>query len=265
MRGPGTDRDGEAAGDDGTDVWTEGETTGTAGRTAGRVPTLLALGALVLVVGLVLLGVGWAHGRQADRRVAQDRDDAVNVASQVLVNAYSFDHRDVDGAFERLRADTTGEFRAQQDQYHEDVKKQVVEQKAVTRATVGNAAVEEFDHDAGTAKVLFVFTAQSEREKLPSVTARQAAVVGLQREDDRWKVATLTPVGVIVPVGESSGAVTGDAGQPAAPKPSAAPTSAAPKPDAPKSSAPAAAPKSSAPKPATPATTAPGSSARPTR
>ena len=173
---------------------------------ASRRWLLPVVSALILVAGLVVLGLGVAHSRGVER-TARDRDAAVDVASQVLINAYSFDYRDVDSALDTLREASTGEFLDQQQQWSTEVKDRVVEQKAVTSATIGNAAVEEFDDDAGTAKVLFVFTARSERAELPPVTGRQAAVVHVTRIDDSWKVSQIVPVGVVVPVGESSASV----------------------------------------------------------
>ena len=167
---------------------------------------LPVVAALVLVAGLVVLTLGVLHSRDAET-TARQRDAAVDAASQVLVNAYSFDYRDVDSAMDALREASTGEFLDQQQQWSTEVKDRVEQQKAVTSATIGNAAVEEFDADAGTAKVLFVFTARSERAELPPVTGRQAAVVHVVRIDDSWKVSQIVPVGVVVPVGESSASV----------------------------------------------------------
>ena len=169
---------------------------------------LPVVAALVLVAGLVVLTLGVLHSRDAET-TARQRDAAVDAASQVLVNAYSFDYRDVDSAMDALREASTGEFLDQQQQWSTEVKDRVEQQKAVTSATIGNAAVEEFDADAGTAKVLFVFTARSERAELPPVTGRQAAVVHVVRIDDSWKVSQIVPVGVVVPVGESSASVRG--------------------------------------------------------
>ena len=195
---------------------------------------------MVLVAGAIVFVVGLVRHHEAET-LADHREEAIGVASQVLVNAYSFDHENVQKSLDALKQDSTGDFLQQQDQWGPDVRKRVEDQKAVTKATVNNAAVEDFDDDGGTARVLFVFTAQSEREKLPSVTGRQAAVVDLQRVDDAWKVSGVTPVGVIVPVGDSSASVQGLGGAAGGGGGSAAPSSAAKTP-APSSKAPASSP-----------------------
>lgn len=172
-------------------------------------PWLAVVAVVVLVVGLAVLGVfGW---RYAEARSAQEtatqRDQVADVASQVIINAFSFDHRNVDSSLEQLAASSTGDFLTEQEQWAEDVRTRVVEQKAVTTATVGNTAVEELDTDAGNAAVLVVFTAHSEREGQEDITGRQAMRVDLTRVDGAWKANAVNQVGVTVPVGSSSQSV----------------------------------------------------------
>lgn len=176
----------------------------------GGVPRWLAIvAAVVLVVGLVLLAVFGTRYWQArsDQELANQRDTVSDVASQVIINAFSFDHRNVDQSLEQLAAASTGAFLDEQKQWSEDVRKRVVEQKAVTNATVSNTAVEKLDLDAGEAAVLVVFTAHSEREGEEPITGRQAMRVDLNRVDDQWKASAVNQVGVTVPVGQSSESV----------------------------------------------------------
>lgn len=170
---------------------------------------LAAVAVIVLVAGLAVLGVfGW---RYADARSAQniatERDQVADVASQVIINAFSFDHQNVDSSLDDLAAASTGDFLNEQEQWAEDVRSRVVEQKAVTTATVGHTAVEELDTDAGEAAVLVVFTAHSEREGEEDITGRQAMRVDLTRVDGEWKANAVNQVGVTVPVGQSSQSV----------------------------------------------------------
>lgn len=164
---------------------------------------------VVLVAGLAVLGIfGWRYveARQA-HAIASERETVSEVASQVVINAFSFNHEDVDSSLELLAEVSTGEFLAEQEQWSVDVRERVVEQKAVTTATVSHTAVEELDRDAGTAAALVVFTAHSERAGEPDITGRQAMRVDLVREDEAWKASSVTQVGVTVPVGESSRSV----------------------------------------------------------
>ena len=177
---------------------------------ARHVPKWLAvLAVVVLVAGLStlgLFGVRYVQARSA-QDVATQRDEVADVAAQVIINAFSFDYRDVDSSLDQLASASTGDFLTEQEQWGEDVRNRVVEQKAVTTATVSNTAVEELDLEAGEAAVLVVFTAHSEREGQEDITGRQAMRVDLTRVDDQWKANAVNQVGVTVPVGTSSRSV----------------------------------------------------------
>ena len=180
------------------------------GAGGSSVPRWLAVVAVVvLVVGLAVLGVfGWRYAEaRSAQNIATERDQVADVASQVIINAFSFDHQNVDASLEELASASTGDFLAEQEQWAEDVRTRVVEQKAVTTATVGHTAVEELDSDAGEAAVLVVFTAHSEREGQEDITGRQAMRVDLTSVDGQWKANAVNQVGVTVPVGQSSQSV----------------------------------------------------------
>ena len=186
------------------------ESDGGAGRPAGGAPRWLAVvSAVVLVVGLALLGVfGVLYVRAwQEQEVATERETVSEVATQVIINAFSFDHRNVDSSLEQLAAASTGDFLTEQEQWAQDVRSRVIEQKAVTTATVSHTAVEILDTDAGDAAVLVVFTAHSEREGQEDITGRQAMRVDLTRDGDQWKADAVNQVGVTVPVGTSSQSV----------------------------------------------------------
>ena len=190
---------------------------GGGGRSAGdgveegrAVPTWLAiLSVVVLVSGLAVLGVfGWRYAEaRSAHEVATERETVSEVASQVIINAFSFDYRNVDESLQQLADASTGDFLVEQEQWADDVRTRVVEQKAVTTATVSQSAVEVLDLEAGEAAVLVVFTAHSEREGQDDITGRQAMRVDLTREDGSWKANAVNQVGVTVPVGSSSQSV----------------------------------------------------------
>ncbi|WP_314035312.1 hypothetical protein [Dietzia sp. CH92] len=189
---------------------TNGDTEPAVEGTRGGVPRWLAVVAvIVLVAGLAVLGVGGTRYLQARaaHQVAQDREEVAEAAAQVIINAFSFDHRDVDDSLAQLAEASTGDFLAEQEQWAEDVRTRVLEQKAVTTATVSHTAVKSLDRDAGDAAVLVVFTAHSEREGQDDITGRQAMRVDLTRVDGRWKADAVNQVGVTVPVGQSSRSV----------------------------------------------------------
>ena len=186
------------------------EETGAGADAGGSVPRWLTIVSIVvLVAGLAMLGVFGVRYLQAraDQEVAQEREAVADVAAQVIINAFSFDHRSVDDSLEQLAASSTGDFLAEQEQWAGDVRTRVTEQKAVTTATVSHTAVEELDREAGDAAVLVVFTAHSEREGQEDITGRQAMRVDLTLEDGQWKADAVNQVGVTVPVGQSSQSV----------------------------------------------------------
>lgn len=198
---------GEDAGadrEDGGDASTAG---GEGAKKRGGVPAWVAvLSVVILVIGVagaVWQAIGYFQDR-SDKNAAALRDEVIDVASQVVVNSLSFSADTIDEDQERLREGSTGEFLAQQDEYAEQIKQTVVDQGATTSAQISNSALSDIDEDTGTATVLLVYTAQSEREELPPVSGRQAARVELIREGDQWKVAELVAIGAQVPVGESS-------------------------------------------------------------
>jgi Mce-associated membrane protein len=190
--------------EDGGDASSAG---GEGAKKRGGVPAWVAvLSVVILVIGVagaVWQAIGYFQDR-SDKNAAALRDEVIDVASQVVVNSLSFSADTIDEDQERLREGSTGEFLAQQDEYAEQIKQTVVDQGATTSAQISNSALSDIDEDTGTATVLLVYTAQSEREELPPVSGRQAARVELIREGDQWKVAELVAIGAQVPVGESS-------------------------------------------------------------
>lgn len=187
----------------------ESSTTADSGSDGGgRVLTLVSI--IVLVAGLALLGVfgvRYVIDRSAVNTVVSEREAATVVASEVVENVFGFHYEDVDASLTRLEEMSTGNFLTEQREFSEAVKERVEEQQAVVTATISNTAVSELDVDEGTASVLVVFTATSEREGEEDIVRRQSSVVELLWEDDRWKAAEVMQVGVSVPVGASSESV----------------------------------------------------------
>lgn len=183
---------------------------GATSRAGGNVPAWLVIVAVVvLVAGLAVLTYSVVRyvNESSGQEIAQERDAVSEAARTVVENAFSFDHRNVDDSLAMLAESSTGEFLIEQEQWAEDVRTRVLEQKAVTTATVSNVAVESLDLEAGDAAALVVFTANSEREGQEDITGRQAMRVDLTLEDGRWKADAVNQVGVTVPVGQSSQSV----------------------------------------------------------
>lgn len=215
------------------------------GKRKGAPAWLAVASVVILVAGLAAViwqGTEYYHARQ-DQKLSESRDEVLDVASQVVINSMSFSKDTVDDDMARLREDSTGAFLSQQDEYADQIKQTITDQGATTRAEVSNSAVSAIDLDLGTATVVMVYTATSERKDLPGVSGRQAARVELQREDDRWKVSDLVPVGSQVPVGDSSQSVQDLGGA----DPSATPSSGAAAPSSSASPSGSAKPTSSAP------------------
>ena len=145
--------------------------------------TFTVVAALVLVIGLVILAVfGVRYLRERD---SVARESANVTASEVVQTVFSFHYEDVDASLTRLEEISAGNFLTEQRQFSDEVRKRVEEQKAVVTATISNTAVSELNIDDGTAAVIVVFTATSEREGEEDIVRRQSSVVDLMWEDDR--------------------------------------------------------------------------------
>ena len=180
--------------------------------TGGGTRALAIVSVLVLVAGLAVLGVfgvRYLQERSQVNEVVEQREAVTAAASEIVGDVFSFHHEDVDASLAKLEANSTGPFLTEQRQFSDEVRQRVEEQQAVVTATISNTAVSDLDVDEGTASVLVVFTATSEREGEEDITRRQTSVVELVWEDDRWKAAEVNQVGVSVPVGTSSEAVQG--------------------------------------------------------
>lgn len=171
---------------------------------------LLLVSIVILIAGLVILGIFGARyvseGSTVDE-VVDARESATVAASEIVQSVFSFNYEDVDASLTHLEENSTGNFLTEQRQFSDEVRQRVEEQQAVVTATISNTAVTELDVDEGTASVLVVFTANSQREGEEDITRRQSSVVDLVWEDDRWKAAEVNQVGVSVPVGTSSESV----------------------------------------------------------
>lgn len=172
--------------------------------------TFTVVAALVLVIGLVILavfGVRYLRERDSVAEIVEARESANVTASEVVQTVFSFHYEDVDASLTRLEEISAGNFLTEQRQFSDEVRKRVEEQKAVVTATISNTAVSELNIDDGTAAVIVVFTATSEREGEEDIVRRQSSVVDLLWEDDRWKAVEVNQVGASVPVGVSSESV----------------------------------------------------------
>ncbi len=173
-----------------------------------RALTLVSI--IILVAGLAILGVFGARylgERSTADEIVEARESATVAASEIVQTVFSFHYEDVDASLAQLEEASTGNFLAEQRQFSDEVRERVEEQQAVVTATVSNTAVSALDIDEGTASVLVVFTAHSEREGEEDITRRQSSVVELVWEDERWKAAEVSQVGLSVPVGASSESV----------------------------------------------------------
>lgn len=189
-----------------------GPSTTPDGDSRGGTRTLALVSVLVLVAGLAVLGVfgvRYLQDRSQVDEITEQREAVIATASEIVGDVFSFHHEDVDASLEKLEANSTGPFLTEQRQFSDEVRQRVEEQKAVVNATIMNTAVSELDTDEGTASVLVVFTATSEREGEDDITRRQSSVVELVWEDDMWKASEVNQVGVSVPVGASSESVQG--------------------------------------------------------
>lgn len=170
-----------------------------------RIFVAIALLTILAAIVAACIGWRWYSTKQQREDLQAHRAAVIDVSIQVVTAAMSFDHRDPEESFTELKSISTGGFLAEQGEWRDDIVAQVSAQKAVTEATVNNVAVSELS--GGDAKAVVVYTARSRREGKQGITIRQAARVGLEQVDGVWLVNSLLPLGVPVPVGDSSASV----------------------------------------------------------
>jgi len=155
----------------------------------------LQIAAAVALVAALVFGVLWLTTlTSGDRKLAEERDDALVAARQAAISLNTLDFHDVDGGLDRWEQTSTGavleEFRTNRAQYAQFVG----ESKRTTTAAVSDAAVSELNEQAGIARVLVAVDVQVTPEGQAPITTRQRLQLEMTRTDEGWKVSRLAPV-----------------------------------------------------------------------
>lgn len=158
-------------------------------------PSLMTVVGALAAVAVVAAGwAGWswwsaAHSASAHR--ANDRDAVLSAAGDALVALNTVDYRDPDPAFAHWLDVTTGELNKSLSGDKEIQISRATSTKTVATAAVNQAAVQDLDDAAGTARVLVVLDVRLSTNDGPPQASRARLIAGLQRTGSGWKVGTV--------------------------------------------------------------------------
>ncbi|AHI01066.1 hypothetical protein [Kutzneria albida] len=153
-----------------------------------------AAGSALLVTGLCAVVV-LLYQRQAQASALDTaRDSAAEAAKTRLPQLLSYDYHTVDHDLETARAATTGSFSAEFAALASKVVAPAAkDQQIVTKTTVSDSSVISAQPDRVVLLVFLDQVTQSKSEQASRVDGARVRVT-LQRADDQWLVAELTPV-----------------------------------------------------------------------
>lgn len=154
--------------------------------------TVVGVLTAVAVVAAVWAGWSWwsaAHSPSVSR--AGDRDAVLTAAGDALVALNTVDYHDPDPAFAHWLDVTTGQLNKSLSGDKQTQLSRAASSKTVATASVNQAAVEQLDDVAGTARVLVVLDVRLSTNDAPAEPSRARLIAGLQRTDGGWKVGTV--------------------------------------------------------------------------
>ncbi|RJQ69451.1 hypothetical protein D5S17_30130 [Pseudonocardiaceae bacterium YIM PH 21723] len=162
--------------------------------------TVLLVTSIAAVVTFVLAavfgGLWWSASADEDVTFVRDREAALLAGEQGVITLNTMDYRNVDKSLDDWDSVATGYLLDDFKQGRENAKKILAEAKAVSSATVREAAVTELDSRAGKASMLVLIDAVNTTEK--GGTAKGARRIGVQltKVDGVWKLNGTAPVPV---------------------------------------------------------------------
>ncbi len=125
-----------------------------------RSRTALLVASLVLAITAVTAGsygVAWAvTANSQDVSSAAERDEALWVGRQAIINFNTLDHKDTMRGLDLWAASSTGPLHEEVVKGREANAKRIAEAKASTEAEVLDAAITELDMPAGKARMIAV-------------------------------------------------------------------------------------------------------------
>lgn len=138
----------------------------------------------------------WSASGDPDRRQASERDTALAVGQQAVVELNTLDFRDVEKGLDRWRSVAAGtlleELTQNRDQHARDIKTA----KTATTAKLLSAALTTMDGQAGAARLIAAVEVTVAREGERASTQRSRLLAELVRTAEGWRVGKLQTLGV---------------------------------------------------------------------
>ncbi|WP_051161451.1 hypothetical protein [Nocardia brevicatena] len=154
---------------------------------------LLALVALVVVASAVVAGIN-GYRYWDDKRAEQSRSDAVAAATRTVSAMFSYRHETVETELPRAADNLAPDFRKD---YLELIEKAIVpgakEKQLTVEATTQAGGVVSVDR-AHAVVLLFLNQVTTSKDSPQGTTTGSRVRVTLDKSDDRWLVASVTPI-----------------------------------------------------------------------
>lgn len=158
-----------------------------------RTKILLGITAVVVVVAAVVAGIN-GYRYWDDKRSEQSRADAVAAATRTVSAMFSYDFQTVDTELPKTADNLAPDFRSD---YLELIEKAIApgakEKQLSVQATSQAGGVVSADR-AHAVVLLFLNQVTTSKEKPEGTTTGSRVRVTLDKSDDRWLVASVTPI-----------------------------------------------------------------------
>jgi Mce-associated membrane protein len=113
-----------------------------------------------------------------------------------IANFNTLDYHQVNQGLDRWAQSSTGQLHDEVEKGRQANAQRIVQAKASTKATVLDAALTQFDPQAGKARMIAVVKVDVTPEGQPPAEKRNRYQADLTRTPDGWKLASLGPVAV---------------------------------------------------------------------
>lgn len=186
--GEGTADDEETADDEGTADGDKPRGRGAAVKAALRPRRVIAAVLVLAVLGGLGFAASLFFGQRAEE---QARTEALGAAKRYAVDLSSYDHQNLDGNFQAVERNATGQFGQQYRQVSNNLTKLLKQHKATSKGNVVRAGVAEASADRAVVVLFVDQTISNTNTEKPRVD-RNRMEMALVRQDDRWLVDKVT-------------------------------------------------------------------------
>jgi hypothetical protein len=173
-----------------------------------RLPWILAALGLIGTLGF---GLAWANARDGASgagTATEGSSELLKAAKTFSKDLTNFDGATIDRDFDRITAQSTGDFRSQADQFFSsDVRSQLKKAQASSRGEVRSAYVQTVDGDRGTVFVVVDQTIANNASPQPQADTLRMEL-GLVQREGTWKVERVSVL--TAPSGGATGAAAGE-------------------------------------------------------